>query len=103
MSRFLLPQEDRYILTYWSIRGRGARIRPLMAIGGPDFLNNNYFKFLDFLFDFLKNFIAHPLPLPGPEKTEPVPFDDGPLGIKKNATPWVSLPKLTALGGRTFG
>ena len=88
MSRFLLPQEDRYILTYWSIRGRGARIRPLMAIGG---------------LDFLKNFIAHPLPLPGPEKTEPVSFDDGPLGIKKNGTPWVSLPKLTALGGRTFG
>ena len=53
--------------------------------------------------DFEENFVPLPIPLPNPEDSELIPFDDGTWGQMKNSTPWGSLPTLTLPDGRTFG
>ena len=83
-----MAQEGKYTFTYWNLPGRGESIRVLMAIGA---------------LDFDENFVPLFLPLPNPEGSDPVPFDESAWAKMKNTTPWGSLPTLTLPDGRTFG
>ena len=67
-----MTNEGKYIFTYWNIPGRGESIRALMALGG---------------FRFRGKFHTLPLPLPNPEDSELVPFDDGTWGKMKTQRP----------------
>ncbi|MEC8177218.1 MAG: hypothetical protein VX055_05425, partial [Pseudomonadota bacterium] len=56
-----MAQEGKYTFTYWNLPGRGESIRVLMTIGN---------------LDFDENFVPLFLPLPNPEGSDPVPFDE---------------------------
>ena len=83
-----MSENEKYTFTYWNLPGRGESIRVMMAIGG---------------LDFEENFVPLFLPLPNPEGSDPVPFDEATWAKLKNTTPWGNLPTLTLPDGRTFG
>lgn len=79
---------NKYILNYWNIPGRGESIRVLLTLGGVAFENN---------------FVPLPLPFDSPEGITPPPFDDTTWPELKPKTPWGTVPTLTLPTGETIG